>query len=307
MEIVRGIGPDIVRRPCAITVGTFDGLHKGHRRIIERLKTEAAERRLCTTLVTFDPHPKVVVRPDLAKQLGLLTTLDEKIELLRETGIDRIVVIPFDKDFSQTPYARFVREVLIDHLGAKAVIVGYDHGFGKNREGDFSKLQALSRAYGFHAEQIGPFDFEGEIISSTMIRNLILAGNVRDVKNYLGRPYILHGRVVKGNNIGQKYNYPTANLNVNDPYKLMPANGVYAVDVVFENRKYKGMLNMGFKPTFGMNQHTIETHIFDFEGNLYNKYLTVYLKERLRDEKKFESVEALIKQLEIDKKKSLLI
>lgn len=307
MEVVRGVEKEVAAHPCAVTVGTFDGLHIGHQKIINRLKTVAAERHLCTTLVTFDPHPKVVVKPNIGKELGLLTTLDEKMMLLEESGLDRLVIITFDDRFSQTAYEEFVKNILIDKLGARAIIVGYDHGFGKNREGNFEKLQELSRKYGFYVEQIGPIDVEDEIIGSTLIRKFLKNGNVKQAQTYLGRPYSMVGKVIKGNNIGKRYNYPTANLEVIDPHKLVPANGVYAVDVIFENKTYKSMLNIGVKPTFGGDNHSIEVHIFNFDKNLYDKYLTVKFKERLRDEQKFDTVEDLFKQLEIDKKKSLLI
>jgi riboflavin kinase/FMN adenylyltransferase len=307
MKVFKGIEQADTRVECAITVGTFDGLHKGHCKIIDRLKLIATERELCTTLVTFDPHPKVVVRPDLAGKVGLLTTLNEKTGLLKHSGINRLVIIPFDKKFSQTSYERFVKQILIDKLGAQVIIVGYDHGFGKNREGNYEKLQELGLTYGFYVEQIGSFELEGEIISSTVIRNCLRQGDVVRAARYLGRPYTLCGKVIEGNNLGKTYNFPTANIEVADPYKLVPANGVYAVDVDFDGNRHKGMLNIGYRPTFGLDQHSIETHIFGYNGNLYDKYLTVYFKERLRDERKFDSTEALVKQLKIDKNKSLMI
>jgi riboflavin kinase/FMN adenylyltransferase len=307
MEVIRGIDGDFSPRKCVITVGTFDGLHLGHRKILDRLKTVATEKGLCTTVVTFDPHPKVVVNPDVGRKLGLLTSLDEKIALLEASGIDRLVVIPFDSRFSQTRYETFVTTVLLEKLGAQVVIVGHDHGFGKNREGNYEKLEELSRNHHFSVEQIGHFDYEGQIVSSTLIRRLLEAGEVKKAGAYLGHTYTLTGMVVKGNNIGKKYNFPTANLEITDPHKLIPATGVYAVDVVFEGHIFKGMMNIGYKPTFGSEKQTIETHIIDFDGDLYHKVLTVRLKQRLRDEKKFASVEDLLAQLEIDKKYSLMI
>ena len=307
MEIVRGIDQESAGHPCAVTVGTFDGLHRGHMKILSRLKQVASGRNLCTTLVTFDPHPKVVVHPETGRNLGLLTTLDEKIDLLEKAGIDRLVVITFDQSFSQTPYESFVKEILVEKLSARIIIVGYDHGFGKNREGNFERLQELSRKYGFEIEQIVPFDVDDEIVGSTLIRNLLSQGDVTLAGEYLGRCYSITGKVVRGNNIGKQYNFPTANLAINDPHKMVPANGVYAVDAVLKGEIYKGMLNIGVKPTFGGNQQTIEVHIFNFDDNLYGEHLAVQFKKRLRDEKKFDSVEALRKQLEVDKKNSLLI
>jgi len=307
MEIIRGFGQVKTGIECAVTVGTFDGLHLGHHKIIDRLKSIAAEKKLCTTLVTFDPHPKVVVRPDLAGKIGLLTTLNEKTGLIRDSGIDRLVVIPFDKEFSQITYEHFVKNILIDQLGAQVIIVGHDHGFGKNREGNFSNLQELSQKYGFYVEQIGPYDLEGDVISSTAIRNGLKQGDVARSARYLDRPYTLCGKVVEGDNRGKSYNFPTANIDVSDPHKIIPANGVYAVDVEFDGKLFKGMLNIGFRPTFNLDHRSIEAHIFEYNGNLYDKDLTVFFKKRLRDEKKFESVEALITQLKIDKKNSLMI
>ncbi len=307
MEIIDGIENIYSKFPCAITVGTFDGIHLGHKKIIARLLAIANEKKLCSTMVTFHPHPKLVVKSEFKDALKLITDKDEKIEIIRESGIDRLVIIKFDHEFSQTNYRQFVKSILLEKLMAKVVVVGYDHAFGKNREGNFENLLLLSDEFKFDVEKVGPFELNDQVISSTTIRNALIKGEVEKAADYLGRLYSISGKVVPGDGRGKKLNFHTANIDVENPNKLIPAKGVYAVDVKHNDQMYKGMMNIGFRPTFGLNQLNIETHIFDFKKDIYGDKLTVYFKKRLRDEIKFNSVEELIAQLEIDRQNSLNI
>ncbi|MGD9898420.1 MAG: bifunctional riboflavin kinase/FAD synthetase [Calditrichaceae bacterium] len=307
MEIIDGIENINTKFPCAITVGTFDGIHLGHKKIISRLLEIANEKNLCSTMVTFHPHPKLVVKSKFKEAIKLITDKDEKIEIIRESGIDRLVIIKFDHDFSQTNYRQFIKSILLDKLMAKVVVVGYDHAFGKNREGNFDNLVLLSDEFKFEVEKVGPFEIKDQVVSSTTIRNALTEGEVEKAAEYLGRLYSVSGKVVPGDGRGKKLNFHTANIDVENPNKLIPGKGVYAVDVKHNDQMYKGMMNIGFRPTFGSDQLNIETHIFDFKKEIYGEKLTVFFKKRLRDEIKFNSVEELITQLEIDKQNSLNI
>lgn len=304
MEIIRGIENLRHSEACAATVGSFDGLHKGHIKIIDRLKNIADDNNLCSALVTFDPHPKLVV----GKQgnVRLLTTIDEKISILEDTGINKLIIIHFDHAFSQMRYDTFIKQVLVDKIGARAIVIGYDHAFGRDREGNYESMEVLSQKHNFLLEEVSPFRMGGQVVSSTLLRRIISSGDVDQAAKYLNRYYELTGVVKKGHARGKNLNFPTANLQTLNPHKLIPANGVYAVDVGFENTTYKGMLNIGMTPTFSNEKNfSIEVHIIDFDADIYNKELTVFFKKRLRDEIKFDSVEDLVTQLELDKQESM--
>jgi len=306
MEIIKGLENISKAEDCAVTIGTFDGVHPGHLMIIRRLIEVAEERHLCSTLITFDPHPQLVLNQNLKGKIKWLSSLDDRLDILKQTGLNRTVIIKFDKDLSERSYEDFVKNVLIDRLGARALIVGYDHAFGKDRQGTYNNLQKLSDKYGFYLEQVEPYRVDGKTLSSTFLRNLILEGRVQEASAYLGRRYSLEGTVVRGKDRGKRLHFPTANLQIDNENKIIPKNGVYAVDVEFQNKIYQGMLNIGNQPTFGKEGNfSIEVHIFNFDRDIYGKSLTVLFKRHLRDEKKFESAEALIKQLEMDKINSL--
>lgn len=308
MKVIRGLEQVDQSSRCVVTVGTFDGVHPGHLRIIERLRSVAKEKGFCSTLVSFYPHPKLVIRKDAAKKVKLLTTIDEKIEILESTGLSRLVVIPFDENFARTSYESFVKNILVEKLGAQVIIVGYDHAFGKNREGNFERLQELGNKYEFDVERIEPLRLNETTISSTLIRNTVLTGDVARAAELLDRPYSMSGTVVHGSDRGKDLNFPTANIEIADENKLIPSDGVYAVDVIYRGEKYKGMLNIGVRPTFQQDKiHSIEANIFDFKRDIYGEKITIKFKQRLRDEIKFDSKDALIKQLELDKEKSLKI
>ena len=299
-----------------ITVGTFDGLHRGHQEIVRALKKEARARQGSTTVVTFDPHPQVVLqRPD-KPPVQILTTTEEKIALLQRENVDRILVIPFTPEFSRLSSENFVRAILCQRLGLQEMVVGHDHGFGKNREGDFVTLQRLGAELGFAVHEVPPFELGGVTLSSTKIREALLNGEVEKAAEYLGRQYALRGIVVRGDERGRTLGFPTANLQPPDDHKLTPANGVYAVWVEMTSsvaarhpagKKYPAMLNIGQRPTFGKLTRTIEAHLLDFSGDLYGATLTIHFAARLRHEQKFDSPQALMAQLQRDKEASAMI
>ncbi|MDZ7363515.1 MAG: bifunctional riboflavin kinase/FAD synthetase [candidate division KSB1 bacterium] len=293
-----------------ITVGTFDGLHRGHQAIVDALKREARARQGKATVVTFDPHPQVVLqRPD-RPPVQILTTTEEKIELLKQEKVDRIFVIPFTLEFSRTPSEIFVRDILHRRVGLQAMVIGHDHGFGKNREGDFSTLQRLGAELGFAVREVPPFEMNGVTLSSTRIREALSTGEIEKVSKYLGRPYTWRGTVKRGEQRGRTLGFPTANLQALNEKKLVPANGVYAVWVEIENfhysrvaeeKKYPGMMNIGLRPTFGKTMRTVEAHLLDFSGDLYGATLNIHFVARLRSEQQFDSPQALVAQLQQDR------
>jgi riboflavin kinase/FMN adenylyltransferase len=290
-----------------ITVGTFDGLHHGHQAILRELEQEAQNRQGSTTVVTFDPHPQLVLqRPD-KPPAQILTTTEEKIALLRDEAIDRIVIIPFTLEFSRTPSETFVREVLLRRVGMQAMVIGHDHGFGKNREGDFATLERLGKELNFAVHEVPPYEINGVTVSSTRIREALLDGDVETAARYLGRPYASSGTVIVGEGRGKTLGFPTANLLPVEEKKLVPANGVYAVWVEGEKleTKHRGMMNIGHRPTFGNLARSLEVHLLDFFGDLYGSTLSVHFVARLRNEQKFDSPQALAAQLARDKLSSV--
>ncbi|MDZ7289104.1 MAG: bifunctional riboflavin kinase/FAD synthetase [candidate division KSB1 bacterium] len=298
-----------------ITVGTFDGLHCGHQAIIRTLKEQAQLRHASTTVITFDPHPQMVVQRSDKPPVQILTTTEEKAALLREENIDRIVVIPFTLEFSRTSSEAFVREILFQRIGMQAMVIGHDHGFGKNREGDFTTLQKLGKELGFTVHELPPFRMDGVTLSSTRVREALLQGEVEKAARYLGRPYCLRGTVTGGEGRGKLLGFPTANLLPNYERKLVPANGVYAVWVEGNllahgrttgqsNSRYPAMMNIGYRPTFGKTARSLEVHVIDFSGDLYGAALAVHFVARLRNEQKFDSAQALVEQLWRDKETS---
>jgi riboflavin kinase / FMN adenylyltransferase len=289
-----------------VTTGTFDGVHLGHQKIISRLKDVAREVNGETVLLTFYPHPRMVLFPE-DNDLKLINTQEEKIELLEHYGIDHLIIYPFTKEFSRLTSVEFVRNILVNSIGTKRLVIGYNHHFGRNREGSFEHLKEYGPLYGFEVEEIPAKDIDSIEISSTKIRNALLAGDVSIANNYLGHKFCLTGRVVDGKKIGREIGYPTANIFVEDKYKLIPADGVYAVNVRHDNKMYGGMLNIGNNPTVGGKHKTIEVNIFEFDKDIYEENATIYFIERLRDEVKFKGLEELKDQLAIDKVNSLKI
>ena len=291
-----------------VTIGTFDGVHLGHQRVIERLKDIAKEQGGETVIFTFDPHPRSVTSPDKAN-LRLLTTLDEKKELFSKAGIDHLIIYPFTKSFAQLNYSEFVNTILIDKLKTHCLVVGYDHRFGKNREGGFEYLQKSASQHHFTIEKLDPLLMDDYHISSTRIRNVLEEGDVNKANTLLGYRYTLHGRVIKGTRLGREIGFPTANIEASDVNKLIPGYGVYAVEIFAEGTIYKGMLNIGTRPTFNKNadKRSIEVNIFDFSDNLYHKEITLIFAGKIRNEQKFSGIKALAEQLKKDKTEALKI
>jgi riboflavin kinase/FMN adenylyltransferase len=297
---------EVVRDPASvITVGSFDGLHCGHRLILEELQHTAQTRGASTTVVTFEPHPQLVVQRNPQTPIRILSTLAEKLELLQESGIDRIVVITFTQEFSQTPSEKFVREILCGVVGMQAIIIGHDHNFGKNREGDVATLTGLGKELNFEVRELPPFECEGVVVSSTRIRQALLAGEIEKANAWLGSAYRFTGKVVRGEGRGRTIGVPTANLEPVHPHKLIPANGVYVVRVKLAEHVYGGMMNIGTRPTFNGESRSLEVHLFDFAHEAYGELAEVHLLARLRAEKKFGSIEDLKAQLQIDRMESL--
>jgi riboflavin kinase/FMN adenylyltransferase len=291
---------------AVVTSGTFDGVHLGHQTILARLTEVARASNGQSVLITYWPHPRTVVSND-SQDLKLLTTLDEKIDLLDLAGVDQLVVIPFTRSFSQLSSEEFIRQILIEKIGTKKLVIGYDHRFGRDREGGFDYIQAHQSEYGFGVEEIPRQDVEAVGVSSSKIRAALSEGNVKIANRFLGRPYSLTGTIVKGRQLGRTIGFPTANMQVDDPSKLIPANGVYAVDVDYGGQTLGGMLNIGFRPTVAGTNQTIETYIFDFDKDIYGEHLTLRFREFLRPEQKFDGLPALVAQLKQDEESARTI
>jgi len=283
-----------------VTIGTFDGMHTGHRTILERLKEAAKEIGGETVLLTFYPHPRMVLYPD-DHNLQLLNSPEEKAQLLEQAGIEHLVIVPFSIDFSRLSAFDYVRDLLVHGLHAHTVVVGYDHRFGRNREGSHNTLVELSELFGFLVEEIPAYVIDEMNVSSTKIRETLRHGDVAEAARYLGYRYTLSGIVTKGDGKGKTFGFPTANLRVDYDFKFIPSKGVYAVDVLHNNIQYKGVLNIGVRPTVHQNGlETIEVHLLNFDEEIYDQKITVIFKKKLRDEMKFGSIDALKTQIEKD-------
>jgi len=306
MKVHHGIAP-FQRLPFAVvTSGTFDGVHIGHQKILSRLKEASQQYGGESVVITFWPHPRMVVSSD-SHDLKLLSTIDEKIEMLDQLRVDHLLIIPFTKEFSQLTSEEFINQILVDRIGTRRLVIGHDHRFGRNREGGFDYLQANASRYGFEVEEIPRQDIEEVAVSSTRIRNALLEGNLPIANEYLGRPYSLKAQVVKGRQLGRTIGFPTANLHISEGYKLIPADGVYAVRVRVFEQVLPGMMNIGVRPTVDGLNRTIEVHILDFDQNLYDQELTIQFVGKIRPEQKFDGLEALKKQLALDKLTALRI
>jgi riboflavin kinase / FMN adenylyltransferase len=284
---------------AVITTGSFDGVHTGHVQIIEQLKIEAAKINGTPVLITFYPHPKQVIVMQ-EKVLHILNTPAEKYELLAANGIEHIVVVNFDAAFANHTAEEYIKDFLVKYFSPAAIVVGYDHRFGKNRTGNFDLLKSKEAEFNFEIKEIPELVLKNITISSTKIREAMLAGEIEKAALFLGYNYFFSGLVVMGNKIGRTIGYPTANLQIEDEHKLIPANGVYAVDVLHGTRTLKGMMNIGFRPTVDGKKRTIEVHIFDFDEDIYGEELTITLKNNLRLEVKFDGLDALKAQLAKD-------
>ncbi len=306
MKVYRSLDELPKLNNAIVTQGTFDGVHAAHKVILSRLKQIAKERNGETVVITFDPHPRMVLFPD-DHGLKLLNTLDEKINYLRQEGIDHLVIIPFTKDFSRLTSMQFIRDIMVNKIGTKVLVIGYNHRFGKNREGAFEHLKEYSNLYGFDVEEIPEQDIDEIAISSTQIRTALISGDVKQAAKYLGKNYSILGTVIKGKQLGRTIGFPTANIKVADVNKLIPADGVYAVKVFINNRTVLGMLNCGVRPTVDGLTHAVEVHLFDFDENIYDSAIRIEYVDKLRNEIKFPNLAALTNQLENDKLHALAI
>lgn len=289
---------------AVVTSGTFDGVHVGHQRILKRLKEISLQSGGESVVLTFWPHPRMVVSED-SQDLQLLSTIDEKIELFESLGIQNLVIIPFTRAFSELTSEEFIQLVLVNKIHTKKLVIGYDHRFGRNREGSFEFLQKNCADYGFEVEEIPRQDIEDLAISSTRIRQALLSGQVGVAQDLLGRAYALSGTVVKGKQLGRTIGFPTANLHLHESYKLIPSNGVYIIKAHYQNQAFNAMLNIGVRPTVDGVSRTIEAHIFDFDKEIYGEDLKLELLSYLRPEQKFNGLDALVEQLHIDRQTSL--
>lgn len=298
MKIVKDIANFSTDEKTFVTIGTFDGVHFGHQKILEKLVSEAKNAGKKAVLLTFFPHPRMVLQKDA--NIELINTIEERAKLLEKTGLDYLIIHPFSKQFSRTTALEFVRDILVNRFNISKLIIGYDHHFGKNREGNIEQLTEYSHLYDFTVEEIPAQDIDDVSVSSTKVRRALAAGNLKTANDYLGYNFMLNGNVVNGKQLGGQIGYPTANIDVKEDYKLIPKTGVYVVKSSIENKTIFGMMNIGNRPTVNGNHQTIEVHFFDFYADLYDKNLTIDLIYFLRDEHKFESLEALVIQLKED-------
>jgi len=289
-----------------VSQGTFDGVHLAHKKIIERLKQIASIKNGETVIITFEPHPRIVLFP-LDHGLQLLSTLNEKINLLENTGVDHLIILPFTKEFSRQSSDQFIRNILVNKINTNTLVIGYDHRFGKNREGSFEHLKTSSSLYGFEVEEIPEQDIDDIAVSSTKIRQALLNNDIQTAQKYLGNSYSLEGKVIKGKQLGRTIGYPTANIELENMYKLIPQDGVYAVWICYNKAKFGGMLNIGNNPTIKDKGRSIEVNIFDFDKEIYTENLKIEFVNKLRNEVKFDGIESLKNQLHLDKQHALAI
>ena len=288
-----------------VTIGSFDGVHRGHLHIINALRSVAAAQGAASVVVTFDTHPRQILNP-CEPNVKILSSIQEKIELLDRAGVDHLVILPFNREMADLSYRDFVEQILIGKIGMKGLVVGYDHQFGKNREGNFEKLCLLATELGFYISKETPFSEHDVNISSTKIRNALNAGDVVTVTNYLGYVYSCRGKVVKGCSYGRTIGFPTANIALDDENKMLPGNGVYAIKAECEGHAYCGMLDIGTRPTVHENGVlSIEANLFGLDDDIYGKELKIYFISRMRDEMKFNSCEELVEQLHKDKEQAI--
>lgn len=299
MLTVQGLSNYDNRQPSVVTIGTFDGVHIGHRKILERLIAHGREHQLQSTLLTFFPHPRMVLQKD--NQIKLLNTIEEKSAILDRLGLDCLIIHPFTLEFSRKSATDFVREILVEKLRVKKIIIGYDHRFGRNRNANIRDLQSFGNILEFSVEEIPAQEIDEVSVSSTKIRRALESGDLETANAYLGYEYMLTGTVEGGKKLGRDLGFPTANLRIEADYKLIPASGVYLVRSTLSGRQVFGMMNIGTNPTVDGSRRHIEVHFFDYQGDLYGSPLQVDLLKRIRDERKFDSLDALKNQLGQDR------
>ena len=294
MKVFRDL-KEFKRLPNAVvTTGTFDGVHAGHQKILENLKEIAKNDGGETVLLTFFPHPRMVLFPD-DNDLKLLNTLDEKIDLLEKAGIDNLIIHPFTQAFSRFTATQYVKDILTETIGVKKLVIGYDHHFGRNREGSYENLFQMAPQYGFELVEIPAQEIDAVNVSSTKIRKALIDGDIKSANSFLNYKYNLTGEVVEGNKLGRTIGFPTANIETDSSYKLVPGVGVYAVEVMVNGVLHRGMLNIGFRPTVNkILKQTIEVHIFGFNSDIYGNKITLYFFEKIRDEVKFKDRKSVV-------------
>lgn len=300
MKKINGVNSFKINSPSILTLGTFDGVHKGHQKILKKLNSEAKKNKLKSIVLTFFPHPRSVLNP--ISNLRLINTIKERTELFEKSGIDILITHPFDKNFSKLSPEKFVKSILVDKLNIKKILIGYDHRFGKNRAAGIEDLKKFGLKYDFQVIEISVKEQNNVSISSTKIRKSIEDGNIKKAKSYLGYNFSLEGLVIKGNAIGRTIGFPTANLKIKEDYKLIPKRGVYLINTFIDNKKVFGMMNIGVKPTIKVDKETVEVNLFDWSKDLYGETIKVFMLGYIRDEKKFNSLIELEDQIKIDKK-----
>lgn len=304
MRIFKGIDELGAFKNSVVTIGTFDGAHKGHQKILSRLNDRAKETQGESILFTFYPHPRMIVFPE-NHNLKLLQTIDEKIESLASFGLDNLIIYPFTKEFSRLTAFEFVRDILVEKLKVKTLVIGYDHQFGRNREGDLEFLKETAKIFDFDVEEISAEEVQEVNVSSTKIRQSLNNGNIERANEFLGRPFLCTGRVVEGKRLGRELGFPTLNIEVNNEHKILPKDGVYAVNVQIKDEHLEGMMNIGQNPTVQKNteqEKKLEVHIFDFDKEVYGAEVKVFFQKFIRDEKTFSNLEELKSQLIQDEK-----
>ena len=304
MRIFKGIDELGAFKHSVVTIGTFDGAHKGHQKILSRLNDRAKETQGESILFTFYPHPRMIVFPE-NHNLKLLQTIDEKIESLASFGLDNLIIYPFTKEFSRLTAFEFVRDILVEKLKVKTLVIGYDHQFGRNREGDLEFLKETAKIFDFDVEEISAEEVQEVNVSSTKIRQSLNNGNIERANEFLGRPFLCTGIVVEGKKLGRELGFPTLNIEVNSEHKILPKDGVYAVNVQIKDEHFEGMMNIGQNPTVQKNteqEKKIEVHIFDFDKEVYGAEVKVFFQKFIRDEKTFSNLEELKSQLIQDEK-----
>jgi riboflavin kinase/FMN adenylyltransferase len=298
MKIFNNIQSYSSEKESILTIGTFDGVHIGHNKILTKLVEESKKNNLSSLIMTFFPHPRMVLQK--SQEIKMIDTIDEKIYLFEKTGVDNLIIQPFDENFSKIRAKEFVEEILVKKLKIKHIIIGYDHRFGKDREASVDDLKKFGLNYMFTVEEIAAQEIHSIAISSTKIRNAILKGEIKKCNEYLGRNFMLTGEVVHGDGLGKKINFPTANIEIPETYKIIPKNGVYLVKAIINSERYFGMMNIGVRPTIGGGKKSLEIHFFNFKDNIYNKTISVEIICKIRDEEKFSSIDELKIQLKKD-------
>ncbi|BFM42759.1 bifunctional riboflavin kinase/FAD synthetase [Flavobacterium sp. CFS9] len=303
MKLFHSINDFQSTKKTILTLGTFDGVHIGHKKILERITQNTENGKYESLVLTFFPHPRMVLQEK--SEIKLLNTITEKSKLLEATGIENLVIHPFNESFSRLTAEEFVHSILVDQFHIQKIIIGHDHRFGRNRTANIDDLIAFGHEYGFEVEQISAQEIQDVSVSSTKIRKALNEGNMSLANDYLGYHYFLSGEVVKGKQLGRTIGFPTANIEINDEYKLIPKAGVYVVKALIDQKEVSGMMNIGFNPTVDGQKQTIEVNLFDFDADIYGKTIEVLLLQYLREEQKFGSVDLLKEQLHQDRKNAL--